>query len=86
MFGLFGLVLLGVSDGRADTRTLKVEVAVTVAGLPADTPVNVYIPVAQDASRQTVRRTDLTASIPGELKKEPVYGNQYWHGTLLLHL
>ena len=70
LFALLGLVC--VNDGYADTRTVKIQVDVAISGLPADTPVKVYIPVAQDASRQTVKRTDLTASIPGEIRPEEV--------------
>jgi len=65
---------------QPEKRTVELEIIVSVAGLPSDTPVNVYLPIAQDAARQTVKRTDINANIVGVAKTEPKYGNQYWHG------
>jgi transglutaminase-like putative cysteine protease len=65
---------------QPETRSIQIEVAVSVAGLPPDTPIDVYLPVAQDAARQTVKRTDINANIVGEVKTESKYGNKYWHG------
>ncbi len=64
----------------AESRRLVFEYKVTVSGLEAGKPVDVYIPMAQDTARQTVIRTDLKAPIDGEEKKGDKYGNRYWHG------
>lgn len=74
--------LLGAVVGLAQgvERKLVFEETVTINGVAAGQTVDVYIPLAQDAARQTVLGTDLNSNIDGEEKKESKYGNRYWHG------
>lgn len=86
MFGVKQMVILGVlgiqTNAVAENRRLVFEYTVTVTGVEAGQPVDVYIPLAQDTERQTVVRTDLNSDIPGLEKKEGKYGNRYWHGHM----
>jgi len=78
-FLLSSAVLAG-PPSQPDIRPIQINVTVSIADVPPETPVNVYLPIAQDAARQTVKRTDITANIDGTAKTETKYGNQYWHG------
>jgi hypothetical protein len=77
---LFSAAAIASSLPSPDTRLIQIQINVDVTEIPADKLVNVYIPVAQDASRQTVTKTDIDSNIKGAIKTETVHGNQYWHG------
>jgi transglutaminase-like putative cysteine protease len=76
---LFAAVAHG-EDASPGSRVVSFDLAVTVQQVPAGSSVDVYVPLAQDTARQTVRRTDLNANIDGEERTESKYGNRYWHG------
>ena len=51
--------------------------------LPAGVgPVHIFLPIATNTPHQQVLSREITASIPGELREEPGYGNLFWHGMV----
>jgi len=54
-----------------------------IVNLPmGEGPVDIFVPLAQSTPRQEVLKRDIQASIPGEVRLEMPYGNQFWHAHL----
>ena len=64
---------------RTFTFTYDVEAQPQPPGIG---PIHVFVPLAVSDAHQDIVRRDLTASIPGQEKTEPRYGNRFWHGRL----
>jgi len=80
---LLWLHMMVPSAAWAADRVINIEVNTVISGIPAGAgPIDVYLPLAQDTARQTVRTTDLRSNIDGMERREPVYDNRYWHGHL----
>lgn len=64
-------------------RTFDFVYAVDIESPPAGSgPVHVFVPVAVDGEHQKILDRKIEASIPGQIKTEATYGNQFWHGKL----
>ncbi|MBI3185331.1 MAG: transglutaminase domain-containing protein [Myxococcales bacterium] len=45
-------------------------------------PIDVFVPLAQEAPEQEVLVREIRASIPGEQRTESKFGTRFWHGHL----
>ena len=65
------------------TRAIKFTYKTEVEAVPEGTgPVDIFIPLAHSDGNQEVVQREITASIPGKIKTEATYGNEFWHGHL----
>ena len=63
-------------------RTFEFEYRVTVPALPEGTgPIHLFIPLPATDAFQRVLNEEITASTPGEIGTETVYGNRFYHVT-----
>lgn len=74
-----GIVYGGELGDRTFAFTYAVEIPPQPAGIG---PIDVFIPLAVSDAHQEIGRYELTASIPGQEKTEPRYGNRFWHGQV----
>ncbi len=49
---------------------------------PTDGPLDIFLPVAQTSSQQTILNLEIESDIAGEIGQEVVYGNKFWHARL----
>lgn len=45
-------------------------------------PIHVFIPLAQDTEQQTILSRRVTSTLAGSERREPVYGNEFWHSSV----
>jgi transglutaminase-like putative cysteine protease len=76
---LFLALLSAVSAAAPGERVFEFTYTVNGEGLPADRPVDVYIPLPRNTSGQKIISESVSSSLPGRLGSEPVYGNAYYH-------
>ena len=77
---LFAASSLVVSATSGVARTFQFEYDVLVPAIPAEAgPVEVFVPLPAADARQRILSEEVSASVPGRIETEPVYGNRYYH-------
>lgn len=67
----------------AAERKFDFTYSVEVAAVPEGSgPVDVFVPLAKSDEHQEILSKQVTASVPGEERTEPKFGNTFWHGHL----
>jgi transglutaminase-like putative cysteine protease len=49
---------------------------------PTDEALDIFLPVAQSSTQQTIIDIEIESDITGKFGQEAVYGNKFWHATL----
>jgi transglutaminase-like putative cysteine protease len=78
-------LIAAISLGAAaeERRMFGFEYSTQIGPLPeTGEPVDIFIPIAQDGAEQEVLALDVQASVEGEFKFEPKYGNRFWHAHI----
>ena len=57
----------------------KVEIA---ARAPGGGALHLFLPIAIDTSGQRILQVEIDSELVGEIEREPVYGNRFWHAEV----
>ena len=66
----------GVENNRMFSFTYSVQVYPTMDAL------NIFLPIAQSNSQQSILKMDIESRIEGEIRQEQLYGNKFWYAQL----
>jgi len=73
------ILALPVAASSPQDRVVAFSYEVLPLELPVDEAVDIYIPVPANSPGQRILTQSLQSSVPGELGREPVHGNAYYH-------
>ncbi len=67
---------ISTSSDREFSFTYAVQVYPTADAL------DIFLPIAQTNTQQTIQKMEIESAIDGEIGQEVIYGNKFWHASL----